>query len=381
MDNEVQNNEVQNNEVQNNEVVEEEEEEEYIPLEPVYYNYKAEENLILYFDEKISDFNHVYICPYQVNTTLRRPFLSFLLEKSKLTNNLKLPEVPIFKHFESCELINYSKTFLFGLCNLNNFENFIDTIIFNGFYIFENNLYLFFDVTKCKIRLHDIYSNSPLWFSTIDEIVNHKHICNIKIDKNVSNFFTSNDDFCFLKDDNNNSYEIPIVSYIGTSKDLVNFKYNFGESSQNKNAILGPYFYFTNFNNAFLNANTDKNTNTNTKTEYNDCIIRFAIFAGNVKYIENNIDDPIDESEIKSQLLKDSDSVIEQLTMRISDHDGLWAREYNSAYLGVIELDNGTYLKNTPFIVVKEYEQQLPLSYHYTNKKKLEEDKEQYSIL
>jgi hypothetical protein len=358
------------NEVPNNEVIED-----YNPVEPVYYNYKAKEKLILYFDENISNFNHVYICPYQVNTTSRIPFLSFLFEKSKLTNNLKFPEAPIFKHFESSELINYSKTFLFGLCNLSNFENFIESIIFNGFYIFENNLYLFFDITNCQIKLNDVYSNSPLWFAILDEIVNHTHVCNLKIDKNIVNLFTSNDEFCFLTDINNNSYEIPVISFIGTSNDLVNFKYTFGESSQNKNAILGPYFYFTNFNNAFINANN----------QYNDCIIRFAIFTGHVKYIENNIDDPIDESEIKLLLLKDTNSEteynIEQLTMRRSDHDGLWAREYNSAYLGVLELDNGTYLKNTPLIVVKEYEQQIPLSYHYTNKKRLEEDKEQYSIL
>jgi hypothetical protein len=36
MDNEVQNNEVPNNEVQNNEVIED-----YNPVEPIYYNYKA----------------------------------------------------------------------------------------------------------------------------------------------------------------------------------------------------------------------------------------------------------------------------------------------------------------------------------------------------
>jgi hypothetical protein len=90
-----------------------------------------------------------------------------------------------------------------------------------------------------------------------------------------------------------------------------------------------------------------------------------------VKYIENNLHDPSDVSEIKKQRLEDelNDQNIERLTIRITDHDGLWSRDYNSVYLGHTELDNGIYLKNTPIFVVKEYEQQCPLSYHYINKK------------
>ena len=122
---------------------------------------------------------------------------------------------------------------------------------------------------------------------------------------------------------------------------------------------------------------------TNNKNKINDCIVRFALFIGKVKYIQNNLNDPIDESEIKKQRLEDEtmDKNMERLTYRISDHDGLWCKKFNSVYLGHTELDNGTYLENTPIIVVKEYEQQFPLSYHYVNKKKLEGDREEFSIL
>ena len=54
--------------------------------------------------------------------------------------------------------------------------------------------------------------------------------------------------------------------------------------------------------------------------------------------------------------------------MRITDYDGKWAEEYDSCYLGHIELDNGEYLKGTPILAVKEYNQQIPLSYHYNKK-------------
>ena len=76
-----------------------------------------------------------------------------------------------------------------------------------------------------------------------------------------------------------------------------------------------------------------------------------------------------DSSEIKSQRLQDNnlDKNTEYLTIRISDHDGKWSHSYDSAYVGYIILDNETELKNTPIFVLKTYEQQIPLSYHYKN--------------
>ena len=117
------------------------------------------------------------------------------------------------------------------------------------------------------------------------------------------------------------------------------------------------------------------------KTQREKGIVRFAIFLGLTKYIENHLNDPEDASDIKKQRLLDEsiDQSIERLTMRISDHDGKWSANYDSAYLGKIELDNGIYLHNK-ILALKEYTQQIPLSFHYVNasQKKGEED---YSIL
>jgi len=344
--------------------------EEYTPKEPNYYNYKAKDRFLLYFLEDVTSFNKVNIVAYNVNNKGYNPFLNILLHKPKGENTLCLPEVPIFKNFEHSELINYSKICLFGLCFLDNFDAFLNTIVFNGFYIMDNNLYLIFDITDCNIKVNDVYNNSSLWFALIDEIVNHKNICNIKIDKNTTDLFSLNEELCFLKDKDDINYITPIVGFVSTNRNQVHFKSVFGESSQNKNAILGPYFYFTNFSNAF-------------KSEPCECVIRFALFMGKTKYIENRINDIIDESNIKKERLQDPnlDTNIERLTIRITDHDGNWTKTYDSAYLGPIELDTGEYLKNTPIIVIKDYEQQIPLSYHYVNKKKLHENKNDYLIL
>jgi hypothetical protein len=175
-----------------------------------------------------------------------------------------------------------------------------------------------------------------------------------------------------LEDINNEDYEVPLVSYVGKQSNKLNFTYIFGETKQNKNAILGPYYYFTSFENALKDAMSN-NDNKNG-------IVRFAVFTKNIKYIENNQDDNIDESETKKMKLQDEsvDQKYERLTMRVTDYDGKWTENYDSCYLGHIELDNGEYLKNVPILVVKEYNQQIPLSYHY-NKKPLAEN--EYSIV
>ena len=74
------------------------------------------------------------------------------------------------------------------------------------------------------------------------------------------------------------------------------------------------------------------------------------------------------------------DQNIERLTMRISDHDGKWAENFDSVYLGDVELDDGNCL-NKQLIVIKEYDQEIPLSYHFINKNTLKGEKEDYLIL
>ena len=80
--------------------------------------------------------------------------------------------------------------------------------------------------------------------------------------------------------------------------------------------------------------------------------------------------DPNDDSEIKKQRLNDSSLKhnCEIQTLRISDHDGIWTKTYDSVYLGNIELDDGSFIEETPLIVLKDYKQQIPLSFHFINK-------------
>jgi len=357
------------------------ENEEYNPELPNYYNYKPKETgkLKLLFDFPL-DINAIntYICAYDVNNDGKYPFQRFILTNDTLHETLEFPKIKFLKEQSNTDILNFSKVVLFGYVMQNDFDDF-DTfnekLEFNG-YFYDNegdNLYLFYDITKCRIQLNDIEKyNNRVWLVLLDEIMNCKHLCNMKINKNVTNFFNLNDDFCFLLDENNNSYEIPLVSYVGKPVNKLNFTYIFGETMRNKNSILGPFYYFTDYFNAFDEA-----------VKYNDFkksgLVRFALFVGRVKYIENFLNDNNDISETKKHRLEDNtlDKNMEQLLMRISDHDGKWRHSYDSAHLGCIELDNGIFL-DKPTVVVKEYNQQIPLSYHYIDKKTV---KNEYLII
>lgn len=368
-------------------------------VESKYYNYKI--NQILTSDENslssLEKYSSIHLCVYSINIAGKIPFLQFLL-----TNNgyeiLTLPKLQVYTLFNIERLIPYSKVYLSGILQIINFEEFSNTIEFKGFYEYNNNLYLFFDISKCFINIDETYFRSQSRFGLVDEIINHKNICNIQIDYNSSIFFIKNDLIAYLYDENNNAYEIPVVGFVGKpSEQKMNFAMTFGENAKNKSAILGPYFYFTSFHHSIRDGGWSFNykqekihdliiSDENGKYKKGG-IVRFALFAGETKYIENAPNDANDKSEIKKQRLEDNnlDRQREILTLRISDHDGNWSKTYDSVYLGKIELDDGSILEEAPMLVLRDYEQQVPLSCHFIDKStlgvKYEEKNYRYSIL
>jgi hypothetical protein len=290
----------------------------------------------------------------------------------------------MYTNVNSDNVINLSKLMLFNLLSLTNHSEFDKNICFKGFYLNGRDVHIVFDLTECKLNIYDVYRANQMWFTLLDEIINHKRINNFFIDSSVTNFFINNDDFIYLKNKNGDNYELPIVGYIGMNghkHNKITFTYTFGNSPKDKNAILGPYYYFTDYKNAIREggwSETGKPATVDnvliTDNEYGrykrGSIIRFGLFLGKMKMVENLPNDEIDSSDTKKERLEDPglDKNMEILTMRISDHDGKWGENYDSVFLGKIELDNGEYLKNTPIYVLKEYEQQIPLSYHFIDK-------------
>ena len=340
----------------------------------------------------LNKFNNIYICASSVNADGNKPFIRYLLTTHNINEEIMdfpiIPKLPIIQDINSC--IQYAQSWLNGVLmpyynksghDINYNEQ---AIIYNGFYTFDANIYIFYDITKYDLQLYDIYHTNSVWLVLVDEIVNHKHMCNIPIHDNVVTLLSDNDELCFLVNENNKKYEIPIVGYVPQYENKLSFVYTFGQTTSDKNGIFGPFFYFSDFFTSFLKYKIEepffslsiKDTCSDKKG-----LVRFALFLGTNKTIDNYPNDPIDESDIKTQRLTDTklDTKIEQLTMRISDHDGKWVRNYDSVYLGPIELDDGTYLKCN-LLAIKNYNQQVPLSYHYIDKRTIEYDEKHFRI-
>ena len=348
----------------------------YIPEPPNYYRFKGKDLLTANYKKPLGNYNKVNIFAYEVRTNGTVPFMQVLLSKSFTSKELLFPQIPfILSINNSEELINYAKVSLFGMLNAEDFESFDSLIDFDGFYERqENELYLFFEITRFKAQLDDIYLNSQLRFALIDEIVNCMNVCNIPINYSVINLFcTQYADFCFLVDENNLKYEIPVVAFTSKPNNRLNYAYVFGESKSDNNEMFGPYYYFKDFYKTFEHATSSIEITG---------IVRYALMLGTVKYVENSPDDRIDMSEIKVAKLVDENvnQQLERLTMRITDYDGKWADKYDSIHLGQLVLDNDEIL-NKQITAVKEYEQQIPLSYHYINKRTLSGESTMYSIL
>ena len=230
----------------------------------LYCDYQIKKLLIkdINIITNLNKFDKIMLATYTINNNNTNfPFLQYLLTND-YGDSLSLPELPFFNHSNKTdnELLTYSKIYLSNILNIKNVELFHDNIEFVGFNDFNNQLFLFFDITSC-IAKHDInmddynLSDAPK-FALISEIINNKDVCNIPIDKITTDFFIQNDYYInYLYDAKNEPYEIPVVGYTGHSTmEKIKFVSMFGESAKTKSAICGPYFYFTNFNNAIRNG-------------------------------------------------------------------------------------------------------------------------------
>lgn len=332
------------------------------------------------------------LVPFKINLNGKHPFNTIMLVNNY--NNC-LDFVYLFNNVNKIEnkdmLISSINCYLYSLFstyknnNVNNitieFDKFIETIEFKGFYYFQEKIYIFIDLTKININISLVNKDDLYWFVLMDEILNKKNICNLEIHPNVIDFFMQNNDFIYLKNSQKNVIEIPSVVYTGTHDKSLYFNYIFGPAPNN--SILGSGYYFTNFKNAIREGGWSMNYADEYK--YGEKItddlygkykkggiVRYALFLGYNLVKLNYPNDVIDTSEIKQNKLNNVEDVnnynYEKMILRVSDYDGLWKEKHDSVFLGKIELDNGELLKNTPIYVCKDYYSHIPLSYHYINK-------------
>lgn len=272
----------------------------------------------------------IHICGFYINTSHLKPYLSYLLKREN--EKLVLPYYHISKDLkirtneELLSLMNINLQLLLQSSNTN-----FEQLEYCGSMMYKKELYMFYDLSKSDIKIISIQAASPLWFGLVDEIANLKHICNIQVSAEVTDFFVFNSTYLILYDNDDDddegdkTYDIPIVAYVKTEYSKINYTYVFGVEK----AKLGGY-WFTDFDNA---TKREKEKEKEKQQDYLG-LVRFALF--------------LSQTEVESW---NSNTF----------HNIQWKSNYDSIII------TGSQENNVAFIV-KERDQQIPLSFHYVER-------------
>jgi hypothetical protein len=311
------------------------------------------------YKRKIYNPTNVVLCCYKTFNIYNRPFLQYLL--ANVDNSLDFPRYSIEslvnkplekvdsnnnpalkKVLSTNQVFKIARKFLFPVTGIEH-----HTMMYAGYKKYNGDVYLFIDVSCSNLK---VCQNAQ--FCLIDEMINVKRVYEKSIDPRVTNFVQNNISSFTMLDTNNQPFELPTAVYLGCDEANLNFTYTFGNKKSHDNTILGPHYYFTDYENAAKHYGT----------------VRFALFTDRMLVKQNFPNDTIDESLLKQQRLDNNhlNHKYQLMTQRITDYDGNWATNYDSVYLGRIELDDGQMLQNTPIIVAKSYDQQIPLDYCVT---------------
>jgi len=293
---------------------------------------------------------------YNVNIECNVPFVQYLFVTEENKEHLHLPTFDVSLNCLKCPQIRkLCVERLLSILHDSSIDDLsMDDFIFNGFEIHGDSVHVFFDISNYKTQLHTPINN--IQFCLMDEIVNTCYCFNSAISESDSLHFRTHATLIYLSDDNGSNYEIPIAGYVHSHTNLVVFDYSFGIRRSDSLALLGPYYYFTDYSNI-------KRTSLHLVDKGG--IIRFALMIGSMLVKLNYPNDPIDVSDIKMKRLEDDilERKYECLTMRISDNGGIWNEMYDSVFVGKVELDDGSFLRDAPFIAMKQKEQFVALNY------------------
>jgi hypothetical protein len=205
---------------------------------------------------------NIILCAYEINNDGLYPYLSYLLFKRE-DQTLEFPSFTLPKKCDSVStFINKSIVEILQRVLAED----ISKMEYDGYFTFRGSIYVFYDLSHCMIVIPNVLRMSTMWFGLIDEIVNLRHVCNFKVNSQVVDFFLNNPTLLFLEDENNISYEIPTVAYVGKNNKCLNFTYVFGETiDENGN------YNFTNYENAMKQSSSSGGGG----------LVRFALFLKN----------------------------------------------------------------------------------------------------
>jgi hypothetical protein len=337
------------------------------------YNYSPE--IINNGIPKMKNDEIVFLCVYNIDTSSVLPFIKFLLYKN--TNENQSDEelfLPYFKYSQKESILTQSDEKIKLI-----FSEWKNTPEYKGYITHDDKIYLIYEKPYEKANVLFKKRNDKWWWCLSSELIDSRKIMNFPIQKNTSLFFFHNNKLLYLYDKHNQPYENPISGYHGSYYKMTNFITIFGLNKASPTSALGPYYYFASYkkalsfaiwtpNRSSLKIDNKLITIDNEGKYEKGGIVRFALFTGKMKVFMNNERDEDDNSKT-THILKKKDPYVKQ-TLKLRDVNGKWTDEHNSAFIGINKIDMGE--KSTwtqPYIVVKNYNQQIPISYHYIDTK------------
>lgn len=322
------------------------------------YKYNALSDMKHNIEEISDDIRKVVYVLYKINTDGKYPFLEFGFSFSSESH---------LYHFIECERTEMDDV----LPQLNNLKGYIE----NGptaylFYHLESNSEM---QSMMKLLFPDVH------FILSSEIMNVKRVMKCHLHHDIIEFFSMHPQTLLLENEYNEPIELPVVAYCGSRTSDIEFIRALGVSPSEQSSPFGVGYYFTNFENAKKNATQDagdsiwnpaycldktEDENGSKNEKSGGVVSRFAIFPGRMKVQMNTPDDVADNSSMKQYFInKSNTNHFAKMTMRVTDHDGLWKDNFDSIYAGKVELDDGSLFHDGPIWCMKEFNQQLFLTF------------------
>jgi len=229
----------------------------------------------------------------------------------------------------------------------------------------------------CVNEVTMVQSNDSLFWVTLDDAVNVKKVFSMEIDESVTELLLNNEKLMFLQDEDGILVETPMTGYKGAYYKKMAFIAALGVPRSGPYSSLGPYFYFADFDRSLRYAcitydgkpkviNGDSITIGDTPVYLKGGMVKFVLFMGHSKVMMNLKHDKIDTSD-ESKALAEKRPFIKTI-LRLRDSAGQWSSSYDSVIqptTTVFDPELNRERQLDPQFVVKDFNQQVPISYAY----------------
>lgn len=252
----------------------------------------------------------------EYNNLKKEYFYNFQL-KNDLPHNIPTANIVIFKinHFNSIPFLMflfYNEADSYSFVEVKNksieqIHDFVSEGIFSlhddlpsfrGYKKNNNKYYLFYELSQSEDN--ENINNDTTWiWGTLHEILNTHFIFNKPIKTHVTSLFIKFNELTRLTmEDDINLYETPMIGYYLSDEIKMNYISNFGAIKELPSGEYGPYFYFN------LSFDTLAKSNDETKR-----IIRFALFLGKCYLTNHSYNDDLFD-KYNSIIISNKDKVI-----------------------------------------------------------------------